>query len=97
MTTFESAISRTEADLVQVQSALDAAQHVLETASRVHTAGRNLGKTVFRLIRIGVILLALGGIAVTVVMLVDRFSHRSDRRARDEATDVTPIDRIGDS
>ena len=91
MTTFESAISRSEAELAHVQSALDTVQHALETADRAHTTGRHLVKSVFKLIRDGVVVLAIGGVVVVAVMLFDRLSHRSGRPDGDEATDVTPI------
>ena len=97
MTTFESAISRSEADLVHVQSALDAVQHALEAADRAHSTGRRLVKLVLKLIRIGVVVLAIGGIVVTAFVLFDWLSHRTDRQERDEATDVTPIDQIRDT
>ena len=96
MTTFESAISRSEAELANVQSALDTVQHVLEIADRAHTTGRHLVKSVFKLIRIGVVVLAISGIAVAAAMLFDRLSHRSGQRDGDEATDVTRIDRTRD-
>ena len=96
MTTFESAISQSEAELAHVQSALDTVQHVLEIADRAHTTGRHLVKSVFKLIRIGVVVLAIGGIAVAAVMLFEHLSHRSGQPDGDEATDVTPIDQALD-
>jgi hypothetical protein len=90
MTTFESAITRAEADLANVQSALDTAQQVLEVADRAHGTGRRLVK----LIRIAAIVLAIGGIAVGVVVLLDRFSRTSDSAEGPEATDATPVDQI---
>ena len=91
MTTFESAITRAESDLAHVQSALDSAQQVLEVADRAHSTGRRLVK----LIRIAAVVLAIGGIAVTVAVLVDRFSRPSRQEDGVEATDGTPIDSIG--
>jgi len=87
MTTFESAITRAESDLAHVQSALDTAQQVLEVADRAHSTGRRLVK----LIRIAAVVLAIGGIAVTVTVLVDRFSRRSRGEDEDDTTVVTPI------
>jgi hypothetical protein len=94
MTTFESAISRSEAELAHVQSALDAVQHVLETADRAHSTGRQFVKLVFKMIRVGVLVLAIGGIAIAAFMLFDRLSHRSGPPDGDDTTDVTPIDQI---
>ena len=87
MTTFESAITRAESDLAHVQAALDTAQQVLEVADRAHSTGRRLVK----LIRIAAVVLAIGGIAVTVAVLVDRFSRRSRGEDEDDTTVVTPI------
>jgi hypothetical protein len=90
MTTFESAITRAESDLANVQSALDTAQQVLEVADRAHSTGRRLAK----LIRVVAVVLAIGGLAVTTAVLVDRFSRRSGGEHEDEATDVTQLDQI---
>jgi hypothetical protein len=97
MTTFESAISRSEAELAHAQSALDAVQHVLETADRAHSTGRQFVKLVFKMIRVGVIVLAIGGIAIAAFMLFDHLSHRSGQSEGDDATDVRPIDQIRSS
>ena len=87
MTTFESAIKRADSDLAHVQSALDTAQQVLEVADRAHSTGRR----VVKLIRILAVVLAIGGIVVTAVMLLERISQRSARERRDEPTDATDI------
>jgi hypothetical protein len=92
MTTFENAITRAESDLAHVQSALDTAQQVLEVADRAHRTGRRLMKS----IRVVAILLGIGVLAVTAVVLFDRFSQPSARRQGDEAGDATPIDQIRD-
>jgi hypothetical protein len=84
MTTLESAITRAESDLAHVQAALDTAQQVLEVADRAHSTGRRLVK----LIRIVAVVVAIGGIAVTAAMLIDRFSQRSGEHG-DQATDAT--------
>jgi hypothetical protein len=93
MTTFESAITRAETDLANVQSALDTAQQVLEVADRAHGAGRRLVK----FIRVVAVVLAIGGLAVTTAVLVDRFSRRSGGEDADEAGGVTPLDQIRES
>jgi len=84
MTTFDSAITRAETDLAQVQSALETAQQVLEVADRAHSVGRRL----VRMIRIVAIVLAIGGALVAVVVLFDRWRgfHREES---DETTEVT--------
>jgi hypothetical protein len=68
MTTFESAITRAEADLAYVQSALDTAHQVLEVADRANNVGRRLVKSM----RIVAVVLAIAGILVTAVDLFDR-------------------------
>ena len=84
MTTFESAITRAETDLSHVQSALDAAQQVLEVADRAHSTGRRL----VRLLRSIAIVLAIAVVVVTVVVLFKRLSQSSASVGGDEATDV---------
>ncbi len=81
MTTFESALTRAETDLANVQSALGAAQQVLEVADRAHSAGRRLVKV----IRMVAIVFAIGGVLVAAVVLIDRLSQRS----RQEEVDAT--------
>jgi len=81
MTTFESALTRAETDLANVQSALGAAQQVLVVADRAHSAGRRLGKV----IRMVAIVFAIGGVLVAAVVLIDRLSQRS----RPEEADAT--------
>jgi hypothetical protein len=90
MTTFESAMTRAESDLAHVQSAVDTAQHVLEVADRAHGTGRRLVKA----LRVGAIVLAIGGIAVLAAMLFDRLSTDSGRQQRDDTSDATPTDQI---
>jgi len=97
MTTFESAISRSEAELAHVQSALDTVQHVLETADRAHSTGRQLVKSVLKWIRIVVVVLAIGGIVIAAVIVFDRLSHRSRQPDGEDAAEVTPIDQIRDT
>jgi hypothetical protein len=87
MTTVESALTRAESEVAHVQSALDTVQQVLEVADRAHSTGRRLVK----LIRVLAVVFAIGGLAVTAVVLLDRFSQRSGREQMDEATDATPI------
>jgi hypothetical protein len=100
MTTVESALTRAESEVAQVQSALDTVQQVLEVADRAHSTGRRLVK----LIRVLAVVFAIGGLAVTAAILLYRFSERSGREQLDEPTDATPIesaakpvDRIRDS
>jgi hypothetical protein len=94
MTTFESAVTQAESDLVHVQSALDAAQHVLEAAGQVHRKGRRLLKSILKSIRIVVIVLVVGGLTVSAVMILDRLLHRFGRGDGDEATEAARIDQI---
>ena len=84
MTTFDSAITRAETDLAQVQSALDTAQQVLEVADRAHSVGRRL----VRMIRVVAIVFAIGGVLVAVVVLFDRL-WRGPREQGDETTEAT--------
>ena len=86
MATFESAITRAETDLAQVQSVLDAAQQVLEVADRAHSAGRHLVKA----IRVLAIVFAIGGVLVAAVVLFDRLSRRSGRDQAGEPADTNP-------
>jgi hypothetical protein len=84
MTTFESALTRAETDLANVQSALGAAQQVLEVADRAHSAGRRLVKV----IRMVAIVAAIGGVLVAAVVLFDRLSRRRRREEGDATKEV---------
>jgi len=84
MTTFDSAITRAETDLAQVQSALDTAQQVLEVADRAHSVGRRL----VRMIRIVAIVFVIGGVLVAVVVLFDRLWNGFGREQVDETVEV---------
>jgi len=90
MATFESAITRAETDLAQVQSVLGAAQQVLEVADRAHSAGRRLVKA----IRVVAIVFAIGGVLVAAVLLFDRLSQRSRRNQAGETADANPPTRL---
>jgi hypothetical protein len=68
MTTFEDAITRAETDLTHVQSALDAAQQVLEVADRAHGVGRRL----FRMLRFIAVVLGIVGFVVAAFVIFDR-------------------------
>ena len=81
MTTVENALTRAETDLANVQSALGAAQQVLEVADRAHSAGRRLVKV----IRMVAIVFAIGGVLVAAVVLFDRLSQRR-RQEKEDAT-----------
>ena len=84
MTTFESALTRAETDLANVQSALGAAQQVLEVADRAHSAGRRFVKV----IRMVAIVFAIGGVLAAAVVLFDRHSQRSRREEGDATKEV---------
>jgi len=84
MTTFESALTRAETDLGNVQSALDAAQQVLEVADRAHSAGRRFVKV----IRMVAIVFAIGGVLVAAFVLFDRLSQRSRQEEGDATKEV---------
>ena len=83
MTTFDSTIARAETDLAHVQSALESAQQVLETADRAHSAGRRL----VRMIRILAVLFAIGGALVAAVLLFDRLWRAFRTVEGDETTE----------
>jgi len=85
MTTFDSAITRAETDLAQVQSALDTAQQVLEVADRAHSLGRRF----VRMMRIVAIVFAIGGVLVAIVLLFDRLWRGFHREESDETSEVT--------
>ena len=98
MTTFESALTRAETDLANVQSALGAAQQVLEVADRAHSAGQRLVKV----IRMAAIVFAIGGVLVGAVVLFDRLSQRSRREVEGTTKEVNlrspqmgPLDKRG--
>jgi hypothetical protein len=85
MTTVDSAISRAEADLAHVQSAVETAQQMLEVADRAHRVGRRLVRTR----RIVATVFVIGGVLFAGVVLFDRLWRVFRRQQGDEITEVT--------